>query len=82
MTKCSFLFEIDIAPIHVCTNKVRGAASDDRVPLVEAALPEEFFSIGDRVRAGGMTADDVVSVEGLYRPGLWLGCFAWIITPR
>jgi hypothetical protein len=37
-TKCSFSIGVGIAPMHVCTNEVRGAAGDDRVPLVEMAL--------------------------------------------
>jgi hypothetical protein len=37
---------------------------------VEVAVPDELIAVGDRVRAGGMTADDVSSVQGLYRPGI------------
>ena len=36
---------------------------------MDIEVPDEFSALRDRVGAGRMTRDDVVIVQGLYRPG-------------
>jgi hypothetical protein len=71
----TYLFQIGIAPGYTYTNRVKLTAlghfiSGFQVSVDGGGGSRQIPRLEDRVRAGIMSPDDVVIVQGLYRPGI------------